>query len=81
MRRSVPCAFYIFPVVVASMCLGACGGGDDSLSAPLPSLTAPAARTLGDGRLSELVEWARASQGVPAMALVGACHRARWADR
>jgi len=51
--------------------LTACGGGGDgSGPAPLPVPTAPAAGTLGDGRLSELIEWARASQGAPAMGAI-----------
>src|SRR3954470_148247 len=38
--------------------------------APLPTPAAPAAGVLGDGRLPELVEWARASQNAPAMGVV-----------
>ena len=51
--------------------LGACGGGGDgSGPAPLPTPTAPPAGTLGDGRLAELVEWARNSQQAPAMGAI-----------
>ena len=50
--------------------LTACGGGDGSGPKPLPTPTAPAPGTLGDGRLAELIEWARASQNAPALAVV-----------
>jgi CubicO group peptidase (beta-lactamase class C family) len=53
--------------------LVACGGGEGDNGkgpAPLPTPTAPAAGILGDGRLNELLEWARASQNLPAMAAV-----------
>jgi len=40
----------------------------------------PAAGKVGDGRLSELVEWARASQGVPAMGAV-IVHQGQVAER
>lgn len=46
------------------------GGGDKSGPAPLPTPTRPAAGTLGDGRLAELVEWARSSQQVPAVGAI-----------
>jgi CubicO group peptidase (beta-lactamase class C family) len=49
---------------------GGGGGGDGAAPPPLPTPTAPAAGTINDGRLSELMEWARASQNVPAMAVV-----------
>ena len=59
-------------VATVSVFLAACGGGGGSGSAeknpsPLPP---PAAGTVGDGRLDELLEWARASQDVPAIAMV-----------
>ena len=58
-------------VALLACVLTACGGGDDgSGPAPLPAPPAPAAGTLGDGRLSELIEWARASQQAPAMGAI-----------
>src|SRR5688572_3991477 len=58
-------------VMLLVVALAACGGGGDgSGPAPLPTTTAPAAGTLGDGRLNELIEWARASQNAPALAAV-----------
>jgi CubicO group peptidase (beta-lactamase class C family) len=57
-------------VAAASLCLAACGGGGDTDPDPLPTPTAPAAGTLGDGRLAELAEWARTTQNAPAMAVV-----------
>jgi CubicO group peptidase (beta-lactamase class C family) len=60
-----------WPVMLLVVALAACGGGGDgSGPAPLPTTTAPAAGTLGDGRLNELIEWARASQNAPALAAV-----------
>jgi CubicO group peptidase (beta-lactamase class C family) len=51
--------------------LVACGGGGgDSGPDPLPAPVAPAPGTVGDGRLPELIEWARASQNAPALAVV-----------
>ncbi len=56
-------------IAFASLVFSACGGGDGSPDAlPLPA--APAAGTLGDGRLAELADWARESQEAPAMAVV-----------
>ena len=47
------------------------GGGDGSGPAPLPpTQAAPAAGTLGDGRLPQLVEWARGTQNAPAMGAI-----------
>ena len=60
-------------LATAAACLGisACGGGGGgSGPAPLPPPAAPAPGTIGDGRLPELIEWARASQGAPALAVV-----------
>ena len=59
--------------VCMSLVLAACGGGGGSgngASEPLPFPHAPAAGVLGDGRLGEIVEWTRASQELPAMAVV-----------
>jgi CubicO group peptidase (beta-lactamase class C family) len=47
--------------------LVACGGGGSDGPAPRPIPPAPAAGTLGDARLPEILEWARASQELPAM--------------
>lgn len=49
--------------------LASCGGGDEAAE-PLPIPPAPAAGQIGDGRLPELLEWARASQLLPAMGIV-----------
>jgi CubicO group peptidase (beta-lactamase class C family) len=46
------------------------GGGDASGPPPLPIPSAPAAGVIGDARLPELLEWARASQNLPAMTAV-----------
>ncbi len=46
------------------------GGGDGKGPAPLPTPQAPAAGTLGDGRLDEILEWARNSQNLPAVAAI-----------
>lgn len=60
-----------WPVMLLVGALAACGGGNDgSGPPPLPPTTAPAAGTLGDGRLNELMEWARASQNAPALATI-----------
>ncbi len=55
----------------ACLWLLACGGGGDGGAgpAPLPPPSAtPAPGIVGDGRLPELIEWARASQNAPALA-------------
>ena len=61
-------------VLVATVTfLVACGGGGNGASnAPLrPAPTPPPeSGVVGDGRLDELAEWARASYGVPALAVV-----------
>ena len=56
----------------ASLWLSACGGGggENNNPAPLPTPTAPAPGVIGDGRLPELLEWARASQNAPALAVI-----------
>jgi CubicO group peptidase (beta-lactamase class C family) len=60
----------LFFALVASL-LTACGGGNDgSGPPPLPTPPAPAAGTVGDGRITELIEWARSAQGVPAMGVI-----------
>jgi CubicO group peptidase (beta-lactamase class C family) len=69
MRR--PCELATIAAITISLCLSACGGGDgDGDPAPLPTPVAPAAGRIGDGRIPELVEWARAAQNAPAMAVV-----------
>lgn len=53
--------------------LNACGGGggDGGAIRPTPQpVPPPASGTIGDGRLGELVEWARATHGLPAMGVV-----------
>ena len=51
--------------------LASCGGGGDgSGPAPLPTPQAPAAGTVGDGRLPLLLEWARSSQNAPAVGAI-----------
>lgn len=57
-------------VVILSGLLGSCGGGDSSGPAPLPTPQAPAAGTVGDGRLPQLLEWARSSQNAPAVGAI-----------
>lgn len=56
----------------AFLWLAACGGGGGGISGPdpLPTPTAPAPGVVGDGRLPELLEWARSSQNAPALAVV-----------
>lgn len=51
----------------------ACGGGDDGPvngPPPLGPPPAPATGTLGDGRLTEIVEWARATENAPALGVI-----------
>lgn len=50
-------------------CGGSSGGGADPIILP-PVVPPPAVGIVGDGRLDALVEWARESQSVPAMAVV-----------
>jgi hypothetical protein len=57
-------------IVVTSLWLAACGGGDGNGPQPLPIPPAPSAGVVGDGRLAELADWARNTQGAPAMAVV-----------
>ncbi len=60
----------VLATLAVSLCLAACGG-DSHGPEPLPATgPPPAAGTIGDGRLGELVEWARASQRMPAMGVV-----------
>lgn len=52
-------------------CGGGSGGAGPAVTGPPVNATPPPATgTIGDGRLGELAEWARASQEVPAMAVV-----------
>jgi CubicO group peptidase (beta-lactamase class C family) len=63
----------LFLAAAACAWLSACGGGGGDGSGnpePLPVPPAPAAGVIGDGRLPELIEWARASQNAPALAVV-----------
>ena len=65
-----PKRYGLLALLAAAALAGCGGGGDASGPAPLPPPPSPAAGTLGDGRLAELVEWARASQNAPAMGVV-----------
>jgi len=60
------------PAAIALLVLFASCGGDQGLKGPAakPIPPAPAAGVVGDGRLSELLEWARASQDLPAVTAV-----------
>ncbi len=63
----------LFITVALSIFLLGCGGGggSDGAGAPRPPVTpAPPAGQIGDGRLNEILEWARAIDDVPAMAVV-----------
>jgi CubicO group peptidase (beta-lactamase class C family) len=57
-------------IVLASLWLASCGGGDANGPDPLPIPPAPSAGVVGDGTLAELVDWARSTQDAPAMAVV-----------
>lgn len=57
-------------VALGLIACGGGGGGNANTPAPRPIPEAPAAGTIGDGRLPEIVEWARASQDLPAIAVV-----------
>lgn len=60
------------PALLA-LALVACSGsigGDISIRPFIDTTPPPAAGTLGDGRLAELVEWARSTHGLPAMGVV-----------
>src|SRR5262245_12846888 len=61
-----------WPAIFLSLALLACGGGEGNSQGPppLPAPTPPAAGTVGDGRLPEILEWARSSQNAPAIAAV-----------
>ena len=73
MRNWIVCAFIAF---LLTACGGGSNGSNDGTTPPVatdPSLNAgpqPLAGTFGDGRLVELVEWSRASHGVPGMGVV-----------
>ena len=72
-ERKVKSNFKNVVFVATVTFLVACGGGGNGASnvplrpAPTPP---PESGVVGDGRLDELAEWARASQGVPAVAVV-----------
>ena len=61
-----------WPAMLCALSLAACGGGgaDGRGPPPLTTSTPPAAGTLGDGRMAEILEWARSSQNVPAIAAI-----------
>ena len=71
-----------FPLVLLLFAITACGGGGDDGSGPppLPTTGTPAAGILGDGRLPELLEWARNTQRVPAMGAI-VIHRGQVVER
>ena len=62
----------LLAVVALSLLLTNCGGGESGIKgpAPQPIPPAPAAGVIGDGRLDQLLEWARASQDLPAITAV-----------
>lgn len=65
--------FRLAKIIFVANLIVACGGGSNSNSptANLPNPTPPpAAGMFGDGSLDEIVEWARAAHGVPAMGVV-----------
>ncbi len=65
--------FRRWPAVLFAWAFAACGDGGGAGGkgpAPLPVPQAPAAGTLGDGRLKVLLDWARNSQQLPAMAVI-----------
>lgn len=68
MRRASP--WFALPLACVVVACGGGGGGSSKGPAPLPTPAAPAAGTIGDGRLDEILEWARGSQNLPAMAAV-----------
>ena len=63
---------WLAAIFASALC--ACGGGNHKGPSALPVPAAPAAGTIGDGRLNDLIEWARASQNAPAMAVVVVRH-------
>ena len=60
----------LLPALLACVLTACGGGGDASGPPPLPAPPSPSAGTLGDGRLADLIEWARAAQDVPAMGVI-----------
>ena len=62
----------IITVALSSFLLGCGGGGGGGgAGATRPPVTAaPPAGQIGDGRLNQILEWARAIDDVPAMAIV-----------
>lgn len=58
-------------ILCFSLLIVACGGGGgSSANSSLPAPPPPPVGSLGDGQLVDLVEWARASQDLPAMGAV-----------
>src|SRR3954465_1625975 len=57
---------------ILSVALFGCGGANSDHRGPtaMPTPVAPAAGKIGDARLNELLEWARASQNAPAMGAI-----------
>jgi CubicO group peptidase (beta-lactamase class C family) len=62
----------LIAAAAAAFWVTACGGGGEDRAGPdpLPLPAAPAPGTVGDGRLPQLIEWARASQDAPALAVI-----------
>lgn len=58
----------ISALLIAALLGAGCGGGDEPQALPIPP--APAAGTVGDNRLPDILEWARASQGLPAITVM-----------
>jgi len=58
-------------IAVVAVFFSACGGSDSSSRpTPLAPPPAPAAGTLGDGKLGDIVEWARATENAPALGVI-----------
>jgi CubicO group peptidase (beta-lactamase class C family) len=70
MQRSVSKRRFLLAVTTTCLISGCGGDGGGKGPPPLPIPQAPAAGTVGDARLPELLEWARASQGLPALTAV-----------
>ena len=72
--------FTLLAVILVVGCNREIGGTRHDAPPMFTPPPTPAAGKVGDGRLSELVEWARASQGVPALGAV-VVHQGQVAER